>query len=119
MAIKTIYCANCGTPLEVTRMALPKIGRIISVVQPHECLDEPLDLNLEPLPLPNPKQDDKVKNENKFVQKLNDLTKPLDRREGDTMRKEKSTAPTGILNNLNILPNSNPEGDNYEPESED
>jgi len=86
---KLIHCANCGMALETYPKALPKTGRIITLIPPHECLSEPLDLDIKPLNVPM-----------------------------ETVRQEKSTAPVGILGQLNALPNSNPEGDFDEPANE-
>jgi hypothetical protein len=112
--MKIVYCSNCGKQLQVYRKALTSHSRIIDLVEWHECLDEPLDLNLEPLttiPLPNSKIKD---GKDKFVQKLNDLPAPsllttnnalLDHRPVDQV---KSTAPMSILESFKSLSNSIP-----------
>jgi hypothetical protein len=69
--MKLLYCANCGTRLNILRKALPKFGLIVNVVEYHECLDEPIELDLKPIDIPIFKE---VKDKNKFVQNLNDLS---------------------------------------------
>lgn len=68
---KIVYCANCGTRLNIARKALPKFGKIIEIVEYHECTDEPVDFDLTPVNIPTfgmtPGKD-------KFVQKINDLS---------------------------------------------
>jgi hypothetical protein len=112
--MKTAYCAACGKQLQVFRKALPSHSRIIDVVEWHECLDEPLNLDLEPLttvPLHTGKM---VERKDKFVQKLNDLPAPSlltsnntlkDRRPADQV---KSTAPASIFESFKSLNNSIP-----------
>jgi len=115
---KLIHCANCGMALETYPKALPKTGRIITLIPPHECLSEPLDLDIKPLNVPIVEQKNGDK---KFVQKLDKLypLSPItDRRDKDSIRQEKSTAPLRVLEQLNALPNSNPEGDFDEPANE-
>ncbi len=105
---KIYYCSNCGLRLEVYRKAMPKYGRILELVTPHECTEEPVEFDLTPLdmPLPTPEAKD-----NKFVKNLNELSPPpslipddglRDRRSADQV---KSTAPDSLLIHMkNALP---------------
>ena len=97
---KHVYCSNCGTRLEVTRKALKGYGRIIDLINPHECLDEPVDLNLSPSEVPVKKGV-----EGKFVEKLNDLTQPpqvstMDLRDRRKETEVKTTAPASIIEQM-------------------
>lgn len=110
--MKVVYCANCGTRLNVQRKAMPKFGRIIDIVEYHECLDEPVELDLTPIDIPTFTEKE---GKNKFVQNLNELNPPTppvfdlrDRRKDENI---KSTAPDSILRNLKMSPNSIPEGE--------
>jgi len=111
--MKTVYCANCGMQLKITRKALPSHSRIIDIVEWHECLKEPLDLDLEPLDVPRPSRV-KEEGKDKFVQKMNDLPVPKllnidvgvkDRRPKDQV---KSTAPVSVFDNILSMNNSTP-----------
>ena len=111
--MKFVYCANCGKKLSIMRKAMPKLGRIIDVVEFHECSDEPveIDFTIEDVPVFTEQVD-----KNKFVQKLNEL-KPqsifgeldtgelMDRRSKEDI---KSTAPNSLLNNLHSIGNTSP-----------
>jgi hypothetical protein len=115
-----VYCSDCGTKLTITRKAMPKFGRIIDIINPHVCLDTPIEPDLTPLPSPIQYTGDK-----KFVQKLNEL-QPLsrfaeldekglgDRRfsilpKGVEVESDiKSTAPSSLLKNMGRLPNITP-----------
>lgn len=64
-----VYCAECGTRLTVVRKVYN--GVIVDVVNAHECLPEPIPLDLQPVGVmfsPMAK--------GKFVQKMNDLYPP-------------------------------------------
>jgi hypothetical protein len=107
---KLVFCGNCGKRLTITRKALPKIGRIIDIVEYHECYDEPVELDLEPLDVPIPAKH--IEGKEKFVQKLNDLSSPpsndynlKDRRPQDQV---KSTAPPSLINQLKFSPHQTP-----------
>ena len=100
---KIFYCSNCGLRLEVYRKAMPKYGRILELVTPHECSDEPVEFDLSPIDMPTfmPKEKD-----NKFVKKLNELSPPpsfvLDKELHDRRPTEqvKSSAPKSLLTHL-------------------
>jgi len=103
--MQSIYCANCGTRLNVMNKALPKFGQTIKLAEYHECLDEPVELDLTPITVPkfeNPEGKDK------FVENLNDLTPPvsLGRIGTDTLRDRrtpdhvKSEAPGSVLDQM-------------------
>lgn len=116
---KPIYCSECGTKLNVTLKALKGYGRIIGVVDPHICPDEPVELDLTPQENPS-----EYGGERQFVQNLNDLTSRgavstadlRDRREPAFV---KSSAPLSILDQVKRAVNTHPEGDiGNEPEGE-
>lgn len=98
---KLTYCANCGLRLNVYRKAIPKYGRIVDLIEPHECSEEPVEFDITPTDIPVFQPSEK---DNKFVKKLNELTPPVfpdkalnlqDRRPSDQV---KSTAPESLLN---------------------
>ena len=119
---KIFYCSNCGLRLSVYRKAMPKYGRILELVTPHECSEEPIEFDMSPLdsPLPMPGEKD-----NKFVKKLNELSPPSlhpasvnfdlrDRRPADQV---KSSAPESLLTHLKgMLPTSPAHDISNEPE---
>lgn len=118
--MKCVYCANCGTRLTITRKALPKYGRIIDLIEPHECLDEPVEFDLTPVEVPAftviPE-----KGKNKFVQKLNELQPQLsipgiegtgDKRKPEHIKSESSsTAPQTLLDSVKSMHNATPVND--------
>ena len=118
---KLTYCANCGLRLEIYKKALPKYGRIIDLITPHECTKEPVEFDITPLDVPAFQSDEK---DNKFVKKLNELTPfpsddKLDLRDRRPSDQVKSTAPESLLSNLKGMPNTSPENDiSNEPKSE-
>ena len=118
--MKTVYCAKCGTKLSIIRKALPKQGRIIDIVEYHECPDEPVEFDLTPIDIPKPNDTDN----NEFVRNLDDL-KPqsifgnLDLRDRRGKDVVKSTAPQSVLDMLNDLPNSQPEKEVHFEETDD
>jgi len=52
---------------------MPKLGKIIDIVEYHVCPDEPVEFDLTPIDLPIFNED--VEN-NKFIKSLNDLQPP-------------------------------------------
>lgn len=112
---KFIYCSNCGTKLTIIRKALKGYGRIIELIDPHECPEEPLDLDLTPTEVPVNKETD-----GKFVEKLNNL-RPSQVNTADLRdrRKEsdiKTSAPASVIQQTKNLmnfsePENKPEGD--------
>ena len=42
---KFLFCAECAKRLEVTRHAVVKLGRIIDVVTPHVCTEQPVEFD--------------------------------------------------------------------------
>jgi len=116
---KLTFCANCGKRLEVFKKAIPTYGRIIDLISPHECSDEPVEFDITPLDVPTfePKGED-----NKFVKKLNELSpkrlpnKDLDLRDRRPTEQVKSTAPDSLLHNVRGMSNSTPANDLVDPE---
>lgn len=107
--MKCVYCAKCGTRLTLTRKALPKYGRIIDLVESHECLDEPVEFDLSPVDVPTFAEPVK-EGDDKFVQNLNKLqpqpsTIELgDRRDIADIKKEtSSSAPRTLLDNMKAM----------------
>lgn len=127
--MKHVYCSNCGLRLTIIRKALPKYGRIINLIEPHECLDEPVEFDLSPVDVPaftGSSGDDK----GKFDQKLNDLNKvphdlhlrPFrdnghiddlgDRRGAENVKSESSSsAPRSLLDGIKSMHHSTPAND--------
>ena len=68
--MKVVYCSNCGTRLNIMRKALPKLGKIIDIVEYHSCPDEPVELDLTPVDIPSFVESE---GNNKFVLQLNEL----------------------------------------------
>ena len=118
---KIFYCANCGLRLDVFRRAMPKYGRILELVTPHECSEEPVEFDLTPIDLPSPPPSEK---ENKFVKKLNELSPPspfhnpsLDLRDRRPIEQVKSSAPESLLTHLKgIMPTTPAHDFQDEPE---
>ena len=118
--MKCVFCSNCGLRLAVIRKALPKYGRIIDLIEPHKCLDKPVEFDLTPVEVPtftNVVEEGK----NKFVQKLNEL-EPLpllppipgiegtgDKRNPEHVKSEgSSSAPRTLLDNVKAMHNTTP-----------
>jgi len=100
--MKIVYCANCGTRLNVKRKAMPKYGTIIDLVEFHECSEEPVELDLKPVDVP---VFNSTEGKDKFIQKLDQLQPPAslgaistndlrDRRKGEFVKD--STAPASL-----------------------
>lgn len=111
--MKRVYCANCGTRLAVTRKALPKYGRIIDLIEPHVCLDEPVEFDLTPIDVSVPSM--VGEGGNKFVQKLNELfplsidaDSLMDRRKTEDIKGESSSAPRTLLDSVKAMHNTTP-----------
>jgi len=132
-----LYCSECGMTLKVHRKAIKGLGRIVEIVEPHICLDEPIqpDFSIDPAPpyVKEPK--------GKFVQILNELKpgpgvwpEPAlhgasegfqppfpkmvgtdDLRDRRTIDYDKSTAPLSILRNIGSMSNALPTN-NLQPE---
>lgn len=115
--MKVVYCSKCGTCLAVTRKALPKYGKIINIINPHECPDEPIELNLTPVEIPSFGAVEE-KGENTFVQNLNGLLSSttgtdnlVDRRKAENVKGESSSAPRMLLDNIESMHNTAPAND--------
>ena len=119
---KLTYCSNCGMRLNVYKKAIPKYGRIVDLVEPHECTEEPVEFDITPTDTPVFEPSEK---DNKFVKKLNELS-PLpdlmgsdlnlqDRRSTDQV---KSIAPESLLSHVKNMSNTTPASDiSNEPNS--
>ena len=123
-----LYCAECGLPLTIKRVPLPKYATIIDTVVPHVCLDNPIEIDLKPID--NRPLQKEVKG--KFVKSLNDLgnqggkgifggvsTADLHDRRFDPGEPIKSTAPPNILNLIDQLGPTQPAHNLGDFESED
>lgn len=120
--MKVVYCANCGMRLNVLRKAMPKFAKIIDIVEHHECLDEPVEIDMTPVDIP-PFDMKEEEGKNKFVQKLDDLqAKPVvgalstadlrDRRNPEQVKSDiDSTAPNSVLGQIKSMQNTVPAGD--------
>lgn len=130
---KFVFCANCGLRLSLTRKALPKFGKIIDLVDYHECLDEPVELDLTPIDMVTPAMEED-KGHDQFVQKLNELSPPSkpthfeaetvelsDKRPADQVKSDaKSSAPVTLLDSMKSVSNSTPAHDlDTEPKNGD
>jgi hypothetical protein len=117
--MRFVYCSECGKKIEVMRKALPKFGAIIDIIEPHECSEEPIELDLKQTAIPT---FDTSPKKGKFVQKLNDLSPSKvnqgivgsissedlrDRRfESEEKKVEKSTAPKSVLEMIKEFDNT-------------
>lgn len=118
-----VYCSACGTSLTIKRKPMPKFGRIIDIVDPHVCLDDPIEIDLTPNPVPAYVEEEK---KGKFVQKMDELQhevhiRPIssigtdtlgDRRSVEHIKSDiKSTAPSNLLGYMKDMSNSTPAHD--------
>lgn len=126
-----IYCSNCGLLLKLTRKALPKYGTVLDLVDPHTCLEVPVDpasIIIDATPIGEIP---------KFVSSLNDLESSRNQGmarvhkenygEGKSLRpssmtgtndlrdmrfdqqdKRPSTAPSSVLDQIKSMSNSIP-----------
>jgi len=99
---KIVFCENCGAQLKLTFKA-SEYG-ILKMVEYHECLDEPVPINMEVVNVPAYTGDDDKK---KFVSKLNDLrpskiAPDLDLKDRRDQQDIKTTAPQTILDQIKI-----------------
>ena len=115
--MRPIYCANCGTRINVKVKALPVYGTTVVIAEYHECLDEPIELDLTPIEIPS---FETIEGKDKFVQKLDNLPKPAivkdtgDRRSPDQV---KSSAPQTVFEQVRGMLNTTPARDiSEEPE---
>lgn len=109
---KQYFCSKCHLELTVTRKALKEYGRIVELVEPHECSDEVHEIKFDSRPLNT--FDTSYKD--KIDQNLINLgIEPGDRR---SLADVKSTAPSSLLDKIKTLSNSIPEHEETEP-SED
>uniref|UniRef100_A0A6H1ZYD4 Uncharacterized protein n=1 Tax=viral metagenome TaxID=1070528 RepID=A0A6H1ZYD4_9ZZZZ len=99
---------------------MPKYGRILELVTPHVCTDEPVEFDLTPIDLPSPMPSEK---NNKFVKKLNELSPlrlpnlDLDLKDRRPIEQVKSSAPESLLTHLRGMPLTIPAHDiSDEPE---
>lgn len=111
-----VFCSECGTKLVISRKGMPAYGRIIDLVNPHVCTEEPIEPDLG-MAIPITVYTEK----GKFVQKLNELHLPKfesidserlrDRRtisipSGVEIESDiRSTAPNSVLRNFESLNN--------------
>lgn len=105
---KTAYCSQCGKKLNMMKKALPTYGRIINIVEQHECSEEPVELDLTPIDVPS--FTPTFMGKDQFVQNLNKLDKKpklgtedlRDRRDTANIKDDgvSSTAPQSLLNQV-------------------
>lgn len=105
---KSIHCSECGIKLTVFKKAIKGYGRIISLIAPHTCLEEPIEIDLKLTNIPAIGGVD-----GKFVQKLNELNPSqvnkielCDKRKGPEI---KTLAPATLLDQMSHMQNSVPE----------
>jgi len=106
------YCSNCGKLLSVYKKVIK--GHIITLVDHHECSEEPQELDLEPVEIPQ----FVIGEKGKFVQKLNDLHPRAVAEGSDFELRDKrpkdqviSTAPETILKSMQGMHSSTPAHD--------
>lgn len=96
---KFVYCSECGMKLQVFKRALKGYGRIIDIINPHECSSEPIEIDLTPTEIPT-----KLDSNGKFVQKLNNLrpskVNQPDLRDRRSEPEVKSSAPTNVIQRM-------------------
>lgn len=116
--MKTVYCENCGMRLNLTRKAMPKFGRIINLVEHHECSEEVQEFDLTPIDVPISRILEDDENRDKFVQKLNGLSKTTvgavstaDLRDRRPSEQVKSTAPVTLVDQVGSLQHTTPARD--------
>ena len=126
---KKVYCAACGQELFFAIKALPKQCLTITIIEPHECLEETAenpykDKNEELIPKPKKveRDIDKMFDGFEFSKSLGGkdsipATTVFDKPSGDKRSKDQlfdegmvnSLAPQGILQGVQTLGNSTPE----------
>ncbi len=130
-----LYCENCGMPLHHTRKAVQKLGIIVELVSYHECTEIPVPFDISNFP--DAGEFKPFEGKDKFVKSLNELVpRPLNKKEAPkgmdpsffskkrpTMtgtddlhdrrfeQDEKSTAPSGVIDQIKSISNSIPEHD--------
>ena len=120
-----LYCSNCGLQLKTIRKAVPKLGTILDLVEPHTCLESPVDPSTLVI-VASP-----FEGEQKFVKSINKLgpspfqplsegsermpsrstmtgTDDLRDRRFDQEPKIPSTAPRSVIDQIKTLHNSIP-----------
>ena len=105
---KCVYCSECGTKLQVSKKALKGYARIIDLISPHECLENPIEIDITPCDLPKELS-------GKFVQNLNNL-KPsqvsrIDLRDRRKDADIKTSAPADLINQMKHMQGIHPEKD--------
>ncbi len=117
---RQFYCSQCGKHLTTFRKALPTYGTVIDLIDPHECSEEPIEFDLTPL---HPSSFKPENVDNKFVQKLNELTPKLNQPKEGKLRDRRndvpSSAPPNVLGILKNMQNSIPDKPLVSPESEE
>jgi hypothetical protein len=122
---KHIHCARCGKELSHRNKGIPSLGKVITVVEPHECDEEGMESRLEVL-VPGPEGGaPKVDVETlPFVQKINEATQrtklptPIeDQRKG---RDEvSSTAPQSLRGMIDTMTGRTPSENSGQEYSDD
>ena len=111
--MKQFYCSQCHKELTVTRRALPKYATIVELVDPHTCLEVPVEFNFKPAEVPTKaKETDKQYLDNTFGPKGFGSVSTADLRdrrfEGDAESKTKTSAPGSILSMIDSMANTTP-----------
>lgn len=110
---KVVYCSNCGAKLPRYRKAVKGLGKIIDIVDPHVCTEEPMPLDLTISEVVEYTEEPT----GKFVEKLNDL-KPsgmlgsvstADLRDRRPSAQVKTSAPESVLDQIKNMTPSTPE----------
>ena len=120
--MQKIYCSKCHTSLTLVQKAMPEFGRVITLADPHKCLEEPLEFDLTPVKVPkpiNPVDDSDnglVPNDSLGILGAVGTGDLKDRRAPEHI---KSTAPESIIEQIRSSLPSTPANDvSMEPEEE-
>lgn len=116
---KFIYCSNCGAKLQRYRKAVKGLGKIIDIIDPHVCTEEPMPLDFAQTEVVEYEESP----QGKFVEKLNDLkatgvlgqVSTMDLRDRRVEQDIKTTAPGTVLDQIKNMTNSAPEHDLEDP----
>lgn len=83
--MKTFYCAECGLHLSTIRKAIPKMGMIVDIVEPHVCGEKLVPFSAPSSDIPKFVKDP---SEYKFVKSLNELAPPIPERRAPVAERE-------------------------------
>ena len=105
---KNLYCSQCHLELKMTRKALPKYATIVELVEPHTCLEIPVEFNFNPAEVPIWKLG--IDADRPIIPKGFGSVSTADLRDRRFEPKSdvKSTAPESIRSMIDHMVNTNP-----------